>query len=180
MRAQTTLDFAIGVAVFIVTVSFVLAFVPGMFQPFTGSSQENTVAGDRIATDLATSLLVESTHDDSLKAYVLNRTCTTAFFDTGTSPPSGCAYDGTTLAGRVGIDSSQPLNVTIRRDTNGDGVAGVLCWDGNDNLIERGTGTCATPAYAVGDTPGGQTVTLSQRLVGIDGRDAWLEVRLWA
>ena len=33
-RGQTTLDFAIGVSVFLIVVAFVLAFVPGMVQPF--------------------------------------------------------------------------------------------------------------------------------------------------
>lgn len=57
MRAQTTLDFAIGISVFLLAVVFVLAFAPGMLDPFTGSAGEKRVASNRIADALSQGML---------------------------------------------------------------------------------------------------------------------------
>lgn len=186
MRGQTTIDFAIGVVLFVVTVSFVASFIPGMFEPFDRGSQETTVVGDRVASDLATSLLAASTDDGSLEAYVLDQTCTTAFFQAA-SPPSECAYEGSTLADRVGIDPDRGINVTVRGDLDADGVAGILCENGNGEIVERRPATTCAPdtTYTAGDTPGDRTVSTSRRVVAIDadGRrtvDARLEVTVWS
>lgn len=185
MRGQTTIDFAIGVVLFVVTVSFVAMFIPGMFQPFTGGAGGNTVLGDRVASDLATSLLVASTHDGSIEPYVLDQACTTSFFQ-GTSPAE-CAYDGSTLAERVGIDPDQGINVTITGDIDGDGVTGLLCENADGELVERRPGTTcvSNTRYAAGDDPGGQSVSSSRRVVAIDAvdrrsLDAQLVVRVWS
>jgi hypothetical protein len=76
-RGQTTLDFAIGVSVFLIVVAFVLAFVPGMVQPFQASTQQETAAADRLAEQLAGGMLVE----DVSKPYLLDRECTVIFFE---------------------------------------------------------------------------------------------------
>lgn len=185
MRAQTTIDFAIGVVLFVVTVSFVATFIPGMFEPFSGGGQENTVVGDRVASDLATSLLVESTDDGSIDAYVLDQTCATAFF-AGTSP-TACAFDGSSLAERVGIDPARGLNVTVRGDLDADGVAGLLCENADGELVERRPATtCASNTrYAAGEAPGDRTVSTSRRVVAIATNqrptvDARLEVHVWS
>lgn len=185
MRGQTSIDFAIGVVLFVVTVSFVATFIPGMFEPFSGGDQENVVVGDRVATDLATSLLVASTDDGSLEPYVLDQTCTSALFR-GTSPP-GCAFDGSTLAERVGIDPDRGINLTVRGDLDGDGVAGLLCENTKGEVVERrpATACVSDTVYAAGEAPGDRTVSSSRRVVAIDadGRrtlDALLEVRVWS
>lgn len=100
MRAQTPLDFAIGVSVFLVVVTFVLAFVPGMLQPFEGSTQQETAASDRIAGQLVENSLVA----DQREPYVLDRECTIAFFDddgdsTNGDGDYGGLYDTGTYAG---------------------------------------------------------------------------------
>ena len=75
-RGQTTLDFAFGVSVFLLTAIFVLTFVPGMLQPFEQSTQEEITAANRIATDLA-----EETLASPDRPYVLDRECTIIFFE---------------------------------------------------------------------------------------------------
>jgi hypothetical protein len=75
-RGQTTLDFAVGVSIFLLTAIFVLTFVPGMLEPFEQSTQEEIAAADRIATDL-----VEGTLASPDNPHVLDRECTVIFFE---------------------------------------------------------------------------------------------------
>ena len=74
-RAQTTLDFAVGMSVFLLTVAFVLSFTPNIVAPFSGSGTEDTVTANRVASQL-----VEGTLADPDRPYVLDKACTTAFF----------------------------------------------------------------------------------------------------
>lgn len=172
MRAQTTLDFAIGVVIFIVTVAFVATFIPATFEPFSEASQDHTIISDRVATQLSTSALASPT-----EPYVLDQACTTAFF-ARTSPPSRCGYPDAPITEQVGVSPDQSLQIVIRRDNNHDGTANPLCEATNGDIIEQGSGTCAT-IYAVGDEPGSPTVTVARRTVWIDGLDSRLEVRIW-
>lgn len=75
-RGQTTLDFAIGMSVFLIAVAFVISFVPGLLDPFSGGGTEDTVTANRVATALSEDVLVE----DTAEPYVLDRTCTILFF----------------------------------------------------------------------------------------------------
>lgn len=54
MRAQTTIDFLIGMAAFLLTLAVVVAFVPGMLAPFESGGTPTPVAGNRVVTGLAT------------------------------------------------------------------------------------------------------------------------------
>lgn len=56
-RAQTTMDFAAGVSIFLVTVAFAFAFVPGIITPFADPDVGDPVSANRIADDLATDRL---------------------------------------------------------------------------------------------------------------------------
>lgn len=158
------LDFAIGVGIFFVALTFVLATIPGMFSPFVGAG--DTQVADRIATSTAT---------DSLGApdqpYVLDRNCTVGFFqqmNASTDDPSwlnaeDCRFDtdATTLREVFALDSSQ--SVQIRIENADQGVASI---DGV--VLEAGT-----------DPPSSTSVTTARRTVGIDGTTYWLEVRAW-
>jgi len=75
-RGQTTLDFAVGVSVFLLTAIFVLTFVPGMLEPFEEGTQEEISAADRIATEL-----VEGTLASPDRPNLLDRECTVIFFE---------------------------------------------------------------------------------------------------
>lgn len=124
MRGQTTLDFAIGTGVFLIVVTFVLAFVPGMLQPFEASTQQETAAADRIADQLTTEVLVS----DISEPYRLDRDCTLAFFapennddDGVTSSPypigSDCNYPAIdSVHERLSLGSSTNVRVRLIRD----------------------------------------------------------------
>ena len=154
------LDFAIGVSVFLVVVAFVLTFVPGMVQPFESSTQEQTAASDRLATQLATDMLAT----DVTEPYLVDRGCAATFFALENSDGDdsndldayddnddivradlynikdsdlhelSCGFDvGENVFTRLGVASGLlDVRVSLRADVDGDGSAGVLCLDAND------------------------------------------------
>jgi hypothetical protein len=156
-RAQTTIDFAIGIGLFLLVVAFVVAFVPTIFTPF--QSTEGPQAADRIATSLSTDRL-----GDPSEPYVLNETCTDGFFDQldgNGSAPSGCQFNtsATTTREMFTLDRTRDVNVTIRY--------------GNGSIADGG-------ALAAGPTPSETTsVTAATRVVSLDGQPRRLVVRTW-
>ena len=59
MRGQTTLDYAFGMSVFLLIVTFVFVATPTLLDPFTVSSTDDSMAqseriGDVLVTHLAT------------------------------------------------------------------------------------------------------------------------------
>lgn len=136
-RGQTTLDFALGVTVFLLTVAFVFSFTPGMLEPFTASTQQETAASDRLADQLAQEMLVA----DPGEPYRLDRECTVIFFESRTdssedpagddienvdgdgdfSEPFGtgtyggsCNFLDEPLDERLGVDTHVSTNVRVR------------------------------------------------------------------
>lgn len=183
MRGQTTLDFAVGMGVFLVTVAFVLSFSTGLTDPFLDGGQGHPVTADRVADSLSGGML-----GDTEKPGVLDDECTTAFF--GGTDPGDCNFDqSNALHERVGLEGrptgTEPdLNVTIVGDVDG-GSTDVLCWNtGNRTVIETGTSACDSSdvPYRIGDTlpAGSGSVVAARRTVTIDGIDAAIIVRVWS
>lgn len=180
VRGQTTLDFAVGMSVFLLTLGFVFTFVPGMLAPFYDSTQAETPATNRVAEDLVTRSL-----GDADTPYVLDRQCTVEFFNDSTGE---CDFTGETTAERVGVVSWQPVNVTVRGNQDGDGVSDVLCWDpGSKQFVERDDTNCdpgsgdADVVLSGGPDPagsGGKTVTAT-RVALLEDRDVTVEVVMW-
>jgi len=157
-RAQTTIDFAIGIGLFLLVVAFVVAFVPTIFTPF--QSTEGPQTADRIATSLSTDRL-----GDPSEPHVLNGTCTAGFFDQldgGGPAPSTCRFN--TSADTTGevftLDRSREVNVTVR--------------DANGSVVDGGTRLAAGPA-----PPETTSVTAATRVVSLDGHARRLVVRTW-
>lgn len=180
MRAQTTLDFAIGISVFLLTAVVVFAFVPGMLQPFNAGAQEETVASDRLASQLAGGMLA-----DPAEPYVLLTGCTVEFFNATSSTPPFCAFDQSTdltdpdgLTDRVGVAPRQRINVTIRGNVSGTPDE-LLCWDGN--AVVNQSNCSGGVLFAAGDAPPAKSgsVVTARRAVAIEGYDATLVVRAW-
>jgi hypothetical protein len=96
-RAQTTMDFAVGVSVFLLTVAFAVAFVPGVITPFADVDAGDPVTANRVADDLA---------GDRLAApdapYDLDEDATAAFFDGDAG-----------LTDRLSLRSYTSVNVTL-------------------------------------------------------------------
>ena len=171
-RGQTTLDFAVGVSIFLFSIVFVFAFVPGTLQPFTQSAQDETAGTDRVADLVVKDLLTESG-----EPYILRGDCTAALMDDSATP--GCDFDGGNLSTRLDLPRLQSINITMRGDA-GSGVQ-RLCWDsGNDRVVGVDSGDCDVP-FATGDAPptNRDSVVTARRIVSIDGTKAVVEVRLW-
>lgn len=154
-RGQTTLDFATGVGVFLLVVSFVFPFVPSMLDPVSEGSQDDRVVADRIATQLATGMLVTT----PANPYVLDMGCTDPFFDDTLSVPSRCQYAGSSLKERVGV--TDRVNMRVR-------LTGSAF---TDKAVSDPTG--ATPPSSSG------TVFVARRGVQYDGNRATLIVEVW-
>ena len=188
-RGQTTLDFAIGVSVFLIVVAFVLAFVPGMLDPFVTGSEEEPVVANRVADSLSQGRLGAPSDP-----YSLSVTCTTAFFaegetGTGGSLPSECTRfeNDVSHTERVGIEAhdgaSYGLRIRIVADLNDDGTAQPLCKDGS-TLTESPPVSCGGTSYSVGSSPpsDSNSVSVARRLVYLpdtQGMDASLLVEVW-
>lgn len=101
-RAQTTQDFAIGVSVFLLTVVFVLAYVPGTLAPLTASVDDGV---NEQAERTATYLVSDLSRDGY--ALRLNESEREAFFEANAG--SG------TLVENVSLQSTVEANVSIEQ-----------------------------------------------------------------
>lgn len=173
-RGQTTLDFAIGMSVFLIAVVFVLTFAPNMLDPFTGLTQEKTVLTARVADQLAEGML-----GSPAEPYVLNETCTLAFFNESYND-AGCQFSNTISVGqRLGVTTFD-LNVTLERDVTGGPTTEVVCWDESAGTLTECTGAGDAWPVKVGSAPtNARSIIVARRLVSFGGEDATLVVRVW-
>ena len=162
-RGQTTIDYAIGVSVFLLVVAFVFAFAPSLTAPFTGDATDAAVVADRSADRLANDLLVA----DPARPPHLDAGCTAGFFDTDEAVGDDCRYetDAGDLRGALGIASPvRTANVTVVGD------AGVRV---------LGDGADAVSLTAGPSPPRGADVSVARRATLLDGSDVRVVVRVW-
>ncbi|SDF87340.1 DUF7287 family protein [Halorientalis regularis] len=179
-RAQTTIDFTVGVVLFVFVLVAIFAFVAGTIQPFTSGDQENIVAVNRVADGLS-----KDTLGDPDTPYILDTDCTVAFFEGG-SPPADCRFTDQPLDEQVGVTGSAFLNVTIRGNVSGSASPNeLLCWDETTGeLVEQDDTDCTAgdvETLAVGDDAqsGVQSSMTARRAVSINGTSVSLVVKLW-
>lgn len=175
-RGQTTLDFTIGMTVFLIVLIAVLMFIPGTLSPFTQGSQDDIVSVNRIADGLSEGLL-----GDPATPHVLNTTCTVAFFDD--RDESYCRYSGSSLNERVGLVPRHRVNVTVQTNLTTDPGEELVCWDAaNDELVASSDPACdaSDTAFTIGESPEYATDTVTaRRVVTIDGNDTTMIVEVW-
>lgn len=174
-RGQTTLDFTIGISLFLLVLIFVFIFIPGLLSPFDQSNQENTVATNRIADQLSTGMLA-----DSSAPYALDTYCTVQFFNE--TAPSKCTYVNVTLEEQFSVDvTSQNVNVTIRGNANTAAGEESLCWDNSTSrLVDVGNSDCNVPLQRGNNPPPDNDASVTaQRAVLLNGQDVTLYVVVW-
>lgn len=185
-RAQTTLDFAIGISIFLSVLLFVFSFVPGLLQPFSDTGGEDPVLSERLGNRLTEGML-----GDPAEPYVLDRYCAVEFFNesryaNNRGPPAACRYDGGDLRDRLDVKGYKRVNVTLAGNVTA-AVAGStsLCWDADAHALnETGSGDCGDSddvALRVGDSPPSDndaTVT-ARRVVSLHGEDVTMTVVVW-
>jgi len=162
-RGQTTLDFAVGAGVFLLTIAFVLVFVPTMFDPFAGGTGADLATVDRIADQLAGDLLAVSTADPG----AASTGCTVAFFENDTSLADGdCSFEEAPLGETLGLDSRN-ADVTVHALGDGPDQPAEIEWEGSNRTLTR-------QDAAVSDD-----VTSAARVIRLDGTQYRLTVRVW-
>ena len=159
-RGQTTLDFAIGVSLFLSVMLFVFAFVPGILQPFNLSGEQDTVISERIASKLSQGML-----GDPAEPYVLRANDTVEFFESGN------------LHNELDLRSYQQVNVSLEGTLSGTDDE-ILCWDDSEYDVDD----CPSDVQlAGGDAPptsSDATVT-SRRVVSLRGQNVTMRVVVW-
>jgi len=174
-RGQTTFDFALGMSIFLLSLAFVLVFVPGMFDPFTAGTQEETVAVNRVADELAQRALGNAT-----TPYELDAGCTRAFFAGGTG--TGCEFSGATIEEQVGVEDRQRVNVTVTGNLSAATGPDVVCWDrATGSFVEERNCGADRVLLARGPNPGssGSKTISATRIVSLAGADVTIEVEMW-
>ncbi|QCJ47856.1 hypothetical protein [Haloprofundus sp. MHR1] len=176
-RAQTTIDFAIGAGVFLLTVAFVVAFIPSMLSPFASGGPENTVVADRVASNLASGLL-----STSETPYRVDGECAAVFFGASVMSDFDCGFDpdAATVNERVGISSHVNLHIALNGDRNGDGIE-RLCWDNTERRVVEADASGCDVRFEAGQPPPTDTgsVVVAWRTVSLAGETGQLEVRVW-
>ncbi|KOX91990.1 DUF7287 family protein [Haloarcula rubripromontorii] len=176
-RGQTTLDFAIGMSLFLSVLIFIFLFIPGLLSPFSAGIQEETVTTDRVADGLTMGML-----GSPQQPYVLDEHCTQEFF-AGNAPPSGCGYDsGGSTEERVGLDPAlENVNVTIRGNATATAAADeTLCWDGTNEELVAASGGCGTILTTGGNPPTNNDASVTAlRVVSLNGQDVTVRVVMW-
>ena len=161
-RGQTTLDFAVGMSVFLLTVIFVISFAPTMFDPFAGGTGTKLVVADRAATTLSGDLLATSTAEPS----VLSAGCVAEFFNEdveGASCTASADFDD--FDGSLSLDGRN-ADVTIHSLSASASDPATPEW-ASDGLTRSNSGSVPSD------------VAVAARTVSIDGETYRLTVRVW-
>ena len=179
MRAQTTLDFAIGITVFLAVVLFVFTFVPGILEPFDATNEEDPPFSNRVANSLSQGML--GTPDEP---HILDRYCTVEFFKS--SPSAGpCNYEDEPLDERLNLPSTRRLNITLTGNlSDGGDISERLCWDsGGRTLVEASNSACDSgdTELATGDNRpvNSQSTITARRVVSLHEESVTMEVVVW-
>lgn len=149
-RGQTTQDFALGIGVFLVTVAFVLVFVPSILIPF----QSGPTAGERAAAEAITTNVTDNLSDQGY-ATRLNETRTRDFFENHNSTDE--------IRANYSVPLRRLVNVTIV-NLDGTPVSGAP-FGGYDPTA--------------GDDPRDRPTAVASRVVEYQGDTFRLEVRVW-
>ena len=186
-RAQSPLDFAIAMGIFLVAVTFVFTFIPSLTAPFVEGNQDRSATADRVASHLA-----EGGLGDPADPFVVDETCATDFF-AGRSN-SDCGYSGDDTDERVGVDGDRlRVNVTVEQvdpDASRDDRFRTVCHDDTHGVVhedEANSSTSCDVRYTVGDEPSDRSsIVVARRVVtipgcsfGVESCDAIMKVRVW-
>lgn len=167
MRAQTTIDFAIGISVFLIALIFILTFVPGILDPFTATGQSDPVVSDRLGDKLSQDLL-----GNPDEPYVLDRGCTVAFF--AQESASDCRFDpDDELHEQVGLTEGTVVNVTVEGNVDG---SGVVWWDESEREFTNEGGDIPLRIGNSLDDGVPRAGTSATRVVSLDGEDLTMRV----
>ncbi|KDS91866.1 hypothetical protein FK85_16830 [Halorubrum saccharovorum] len=173
-RAQTPIDFAVGAGVFLLTLAFVIAFAPTLFDPFSVAETASPLVSDRVAAGVAGDLLAASPAEPG----VLSPACTVAFFESDAALGSDADCHPAVAespATHFGIDGDVQVVIHAPDERNpSTSVSNLSITTRHGQFDVEPNRTTADPADAAAED-----VTVSQRLVSIDGTQYRLTVWVW-
>jgi hypothetical protein len=161
-RAQTIQDFAVGASVFLLTVSFVFAFVPSLFTPFTSSVDP----GAPMQADRVSDQIINDTQIDERPNYLRVTGGSYSLTDLFTDDSDG-------LQDRYRLPSTSQINVTLSQV------------DGDGSPVDLSPGG---PTAATGNQYNNRPAASLTRIVGVpgvtpcdpaQGNTCRLTVRIW-
>ncbi len=153
-RGQTLHDFAIGMAIFLLVLGYVFAFVPSLFAPFSPDADSTTVRADRTIDHLTRDVLA----DEPTQPGTLSAVCTQDFFNDSVDT---CGFADQSIRDIAALSPRTDVNVTIQRDGE------ITSLNGTE--LARGP----SPVQ------GGPRVVRAARIVSLNGEDHRFVVRLW-
>ncbi|WP_253737914.1 DUF7287 family protein [Halohasta salina] len=168
-RAQTVIDFGVGAGVFIIAVGVVFAFVPAIFEPFSGAASSTPVVADRAVDHLSGSLLAA----DPAAPGTLSPACTAAFMNATNVSGADCGFDAATPATELLGIGDREVNVTLRHPADPPRTGPPVDGSDLDSVAFDGPLT----REAGGSTP--TDVTVSSRIVSIEDSQYRLVVKVW-
>ena len=177
-RGQTTVDFAIAIGLFLIALTVVISFLPGLIDPFAGTPSENPLIADRIANQLTDYQLAGESSG------TLSTTCTLYFFNTTeSSNPCASFESDEELHEKLGTAENIRVNVSVEQSVGG--TSEPLCGDREEYRVLDGD-ECdpddeSQYLLTAGERPpDGGTVATARRGVYLDGRQGvTLYVRVW-
>jgi hypothetical protein len=169
-RGQTTVDYAVGIGLFLLAVAFVFAVLPGLVSPYSTQGGQPTVA-DRTAEQLTDDVIGRTDAPG-----VLNETCTARLFN-DTMAPRSCSFpvitdnrtDNENITKAVGVSNYTYINITVVED----GTVTIL-------NTSRGADRNRTRLALGRPVPEGSvSVATARRTVVLNGTVQELRVRVW-
>lgn len=173
-RAQTTVDFAIAMGIFLVALTAVVAFMPTMTQPFTGG-QENPLLADRLASQLTDGQLADPSTPSKL-----NTTCTMYFFN-GTSGDPCQTFDAQEdVQTKLAVDQSIQVNVSIQQNVTGGPSPDLVCATPGAESFSH-VSSCSGQLMADGPAPPtvSGSITIARRYATLNETPVFVVVRVW-
>jgi hypothetical protein len=173
-RAQTSIDFAIAMGVFLVALTTVIAFMPTMTSPFT-SAQDDPLTADRLAAQAVNDQLGAHTTPS-----LLNVTCTRYFFNGSSGDPCR-SFDATDdVAEKLGAGDGVFVNVSVRQNHTGDAAPDIVCGSPDGTVSEP---SCSGDAelLATGPEPPNVagSVTIARRYAVYGDEGVYVVVNVW-
>lgn len=173
-RAQTTLDFAIAMGIFLLAIAFVFTFIPSLTGPFVGGNQDRSAVADRTASHLS-----EGALGDPNRPLIVEEPCTTAFFGNTDAPPEcGGLGNHTDDQPRKRLGLSEDIGFYIRlvqvnTSASGDDRYRTACLNATTGeVIHEEDGRTCDVSYEIGEDPGSaSSVTVARRIVTVDNCD---------
>lgn len=162
IRGQTTIDYTIGIVLFLSVMGGVFLLLPTVFEPFSTSTTAETIVADQIATQLTTELL--QAEDPA----AIDAVCTAAFFGQNTSLDSECSFTADdSLEDITGLDSTTDTTISIHETGESPDDSATTTVDGVTYDLLRETS----------DTT--ENTAVASRTVELNGDAYQLTVEVW-